>query len=69
LEPQVLEASHRLGESLPHLRQEKLFHFYQFHQDEFLAHYRKRSNVESTFAMIKAKFGDPHPQPHGHGDE
>lgn len=25
---------------------------------EFLAHYHKRSNVESTFSMIKVKFGD-----------
>jgi transposase len=23
-----------------------------------MAHYHKRSNVESTFSMIKAKFGD-----------
>ena len=28
------------------------------HRDEFLAHYHKRSNVESTFSMIKAKFRD-----------
>jgi hypothetical protein len=31
---------------------------YQFHRDEFLRHYHKRSNVESTFSMIKAKFRD-----------
>jgi hypothetical protein len=36
----------------------KMFHFYQFNRDEFLTHYHKRSNVESTFSMIKAKFGD-----------
>jgi transposase len=35
----------------------KLWHFFQFNREEFLAHYHKRSNVESTFAMIKAKFG------------
>jgi transposase len=35
----------------------KMFHFYQFKRAEFLKHYHKRSNVESTFAMIKAKFG------------
>lgn len=28
-----------------------------FKQDEFLAHYHKRSNVESTFSGIKRKFG------------
>ena len=27
-------------------------------RDEFLAHYHLRSNVESTFSMIKAKFGE-----------
>lgn len=35
----------------------KLWHFFQFNRDEFLAHYHRRSNVESTFSMIKAKFG------------
>jgi transposase len=28
------------------------------HRDEFMGHYHKRSNVESTFNMVKAKFGD-----------
>jgi transposase len=37
---------------------QKMFHFFSFKQDEFLGHYHKRSNVESTFSMIKAKFGD-----------
>ena len=36
---------------------DKAFHFYNLHRDEFLEHYHKRSNVESTFSMIKAKFG------------
>jgi hypothetical protein len=36
----------------------KIFHYFQFRRDEFLAHYHKRSNVESTFSMIKAKLGD-----------
>lgn len=35
-----------------------LFHFYSFKREEFLRHYHKRSNVESTFNMIKAKFGE-----------
>lgn len=29
-----------------------------YRRDEFLAQYHKRSNVESTFSMIKRKFGD-----------
>ena len=35
----------------------KMWHFYQFNRMEFLQHYHKRSNIESTFSMIKAKFG------------
>ncbi len=33
------------------------YEFFQNHRDEFLAAYHKRSNVETTFSMIKAKFG------------
>jgi transposase len=36
----------------------KMFHFFSFKKDEFMTHYHQRSNVESTFSMIKAKFGD-----------
>jgi transposase len=36
----------------------KMFHLYNFNRDEYLNHYHKRSNVESTFSMMKAKFGD-----------
>jgi hypothetical protein len=32
--------------------------FYQYNQDTFMEHYHKRSNVESTFSMVKAKFGE-----------
>jgi len=31
---------------------------FSLNRDDFLKHYHKQSNVESTFAMIKAKFGD-----------
>lgn len=37
---------------------EKMFHFFQFKQTEYMAHYHKRSNVESTFSAVKRKFGD-----------
>ena len=30
------------------------FHLFMYRRDEFLAHYHKRSNVETTFSMIKA---------------
>jgi len=35
-----------------------MFHYYQHRRKEFLTHYHQRSNVESTFSMVKAKFGD-----------
>ncbi|MEX2315871.1 MAG: transposase [Pirellulales bacterium] len=37
---------------------EKMFHYFSFNREEYLNHYHKRSNVESTFSMIKAKFRD-----------
>src|SRR6185437_13628962 len=37
---------------------QRMYHFWQFNRAEFLVHYHKRSNVESTFSMIKAKFRD-----------
>jgi transposase len=37
---------------------EKAFHFYSLHREDFLARYHQRSNVESTFSMVKAKFRD-----------
>lgn len=35
----------------------RMFHYFQFAREDFLRHYHKRSNVETVFAMIKAKFG------------
>jgi hypothetical protein len=37
---------------------EKLFYYYALNREEFLTHYHRRSNVETTFSMIKAKFGE-----------
>jgi transposase len=37
---------------------EKAFGYFTFKQDEYMAKYHKRSNVESTFSAIKRKFGD-----------
>jgi transposase len=36
---------------------QKMWYFYNFNREAFLQHYHKRSNVETTFSMIKAKFG------------
>jgi len=35
-----------------------MYHYFQFKRAEFLQNYHKRSNVESTFSMMKRKFGD-----------
>ncbi len=35
----------------------KLWHLFWYRRDEFLKHYHRRSNVETTFSMIKRKFG------------
>ena len=36
----------------------KMYHYFEFKNAEFLEHYHKRSNAETTFHMIKSKFGD-----------
>jgi transposase/predicted nucleic acid-binding Zn finger protein len=36
---------------------QRMWHFYNFNREQFLAHYHKRSNIETAFSMIKAKFG------------
>ncbi len=36
----------------------KMFYYFKFYNEEFMNHYHKRSNVETTFFMIKAKFND-----------
>ena len=35
-----------------------MYHYFMFRRDEYLAHYHKRSNAESVFSAVKAKFGD-----------
>ena len=36
----------------------KAFHFFSLHREEYLAHYHRRSMVETTFSMVRRKFGD-----------
>jgi transposase len=36
----------------------KAFHYFNLNREAFLARYHQRSNVESTFSMMKRKFGD-----------
>ena len=35
----------------------KTYHYFSLYREEFMDHYHKRSNVETAFSMIKAKFG------------
>ncbi len=35
-----------------------MFHYFQMRREEFLQHYHKRSNVESSFSAVKRLFGD-----------
>jgi transposase len=37
---------------------QRMYHYYGFRREEFLKHYHQRSNIESTFSMLKAKFRD-----------
>ena len=36
---------------------QRMWHYYTFNREAFLAHYHKRSNAETTYSMIKMKFG------------
>ena len=36
---------------------ERMYHYFMYNRDEFKAHYHLRSNVESTFSIVKRKFG------------
>jgi transposase len=36
----------------------KMYHYFMLNRDEFMEHYHKRSNIESTNAAIKRKFGE-----------
>jgi len=36
----------------------KAYHYFALNREEYLDHYHRRSMVESTFSMVKRKFGD-----------
>ena len=36
----------------------KMYYYFMLNNDQFMQHYHKRSNAETTVSMIKAKFGD-----------
>ena len=49
---------HATGRTLGSPIWNKMYHYFQLNKDEFLEHYHKRSNTESTNAAIKRKFGE-----------
>ena len=36
----------------------KMFHYFALNKEEYLSHYHRRSMIETTFSMVKRKFGD-----------
>ena len=48
--------SNSQGETGPEVWR-RLFHYFSLEREKWLTHYHKRSNVETVFSMIKAKFG------------
>ena len=56
----IMFKNNSVGHS-PHAKRdhlwERMFNYYTYRRQEFLNHYHKRSNVESTFSSIKARFG------------
>lgn len=55
IEPYIMFKKNTLGKG-PAILQ-RLFHMYMMENEKFNAHYHQRSNVETTFSMIKKKFG------------
>jgi transposase len=45
------------GRSRGSLIWKKMFHYFQFNNEEFMEHYHKRSNAETVFSMLKRKLG------------
>lgn len=54
--PFKVNATGKDKKSTPLFKQ--MFHYFSYNQEKFMQSYHKRSNVESTFHMIKSKFGD-----------
>jgi len=55
--PYIPFRSNATGKSRGSVVWRRMFNYFQWKQKEFMEHYHKRSNVETTMHMIKAKFG------------
>ncbi len=47
-----------IGINLQDTAWNRMYHRFSADREAFMASYHKRSNVETTFSMVKAKFGD-----------
>jgi len=56
--PYILFKTGTRPKAFGHSAWKNMWHYFQLHQEEFMQHYHKRSNVETTFHMIKSKLGD-----------
>lgn len=54
----ILFRKNAIGTSRGSALWRKTYHYFQLHKEEFLEHYHRRSNAESTFGAIKKKFGE-----------
>ena len=54
--PYIPFKSNTTGQGSPMWK--RLYAYFTLNEDAFNAHYHRRSNVETTFSMIKGKFGD-----------
>ena len=54
--PYIPFKSNATGEGSPRWR--RLFAYFTLNEESWRTHYHRRSNVETTFSMIKGKFGD-----------
>jgi transposase len=52
----TLPNNHKKNKNSPLWKQ--MYHYFSYNQERFMKQYHKRSNVETTFHMIKSKFGD-----------
>ena len=56
--PLIPFRSNTTGKARGSMAWSKAYHYFMAHYDEFMKKYHKRSNVETTFHMIKSKFRD-----------
>ncbi len=56
--PYIPFKSNATGNSRGSIIWAKMYKKFQMQQEEFMKHYHKRSNIESVWSMIKARFGN-----------